>query len=95
MTQVYIYEEEITKRGRRKLNKKRKRHIPMNSVLELALSSSLDPEILFFYDRLIVRILKNVLRPLRRQVHIRPANGKTRDGRRGNHQRRTIFHSLR
>ena len=47
------------------------------------------------YDELIIRILKNVLRPLKGQVRIWPVNGRTRDGRRGNHQRRIIFHNLR
>ena len=47
------------------------------------------------YGRLIVRILKNVLKSLRRQVCIRPTCSRRGNGRRGNHQRRTILHSLR
>ena len=36
------------------------------------------------HDRFIVRVLKDVLRPLRGQVHIRSMCGRARNGRRGN-----------
>ena len=44
---------------------------------------------------LIIKILKNVLRSLRRQVRVRSVCDRAWDGRRGNHQRRTILHDLR
>ena len=37
-------------------------------------------------DRFIVRVLKDVLRPLRRQVHIRTTFGRAGNGKRGNNQ---------
>ena len=40
----------------------------------------------FLQDRFIVRVLKDVLKPLRGQVHIRSTYGRARNGRRGNYQ---------
>ena len=48
-----------------------------------------------FQDGFIFQVLKDVLRPLRGQAHIRSTCGQARNGRRGNYQRRTILHSLR
>ena len=92
-----IYKGEITKRGRKKLSKKKegkKAHthvfgLRVNTLLFIRIKNPL------LFGGLIVRILKNVLRPFRGQVCIRPICSRTRNGRRGNHQRRTIIHSLR
>ena len=46
-------------------------------------------------DRFIIRVLKDVLRPLGRQVHISTTCGRDGNGKRGNNQSRTIIHSLR
>ena len=43
----------------------------------------------------VIRILKNLVRSLRRQVCIRPKCSRARDGRRGNHKKGAILHSLR
>ena len=43
----------------------------------------------------VIRILKNLVRSLRRQFCIRPKCSRARDGRRGNHKKGAILHSLR
>ena len=78
---------ELGKKNKNKKIKRRKgeRHIPMNLASRGTFSSSSESEILF-RDRFIVQVLKDVLRPPRRQVHIRSTCGRVGNGRRGNNR---------
>ena len=85
-------------RGRVNLAKEKRKKKKRGGGVKIAYTH----EFLFFgfrnpppQDGLIVKIFKNVLKLLRRQISVRPTGGRNWDGGRSNYQGGTILHSLR
>ena len=92
---IYMYMYIKRRRKRRAMIKKKKRKKEKKKELN-KIGEIHTPELgLMVTTLLLIRILKNLVRSLRRQVCIRPKCSRARDGRRGNHKKGAILHSLR